>query len=255
MFRFVSSLLVALAATRAAAFAPSQSHAKFRNPTELYGNTKYPPPSPPIQDISYGEESRKYRRTIYTHDDWVKHRSPDRFWRNLRAIVASGVYKNLYKEVGATTAVAAFIVVWNGLTNGYDTFSGEHMDGVLNSLPMLVLPLAPFTLSSPSLGLLLGRSFLSALLFWFFLVAWNMFSFHKSHDMPSKKSYHFLLLTYTPVSFQDQHKLPKVRPFCLCLHGCKVLLFRLFVCKQPRISIRPDLYPMTGGTKHERTGE
>lgn len=49
--------------------------------------------SSPTLDIPYGETSRQYRRTVYTHDDWVKHRSPDRFLRNLASIPASGIYK------------------------------------------------------------------------------------------------------------------------------------------------------------------
>ena len=153
----VSSLLLALAspATAFAPISPAQL-ASSSSSTQLYGNTKQPPIVAPPKDISYGEESRKYRRTVYTHDDWVKHRSPDRFVRNLVAITSSGVYKNLAKEVVATTSVATFIVLYNMLAGGYDTFTGEHMDGVLSSLPVLALPLAPFTLASPSLGLLLG---------------------------------------------------------------------------------------------------
>ena len=45
------------------------------------------------KDIPYGETSRSFRRTVYSHDDWVKHRSPDRFLRNLWSIPASGIYK------------------------------------------------------------------------------------------------------------------------------------------------------------------
>jgi ion channel-forming bestrophin family protein len=48
-----------------------------------------------VTEIPYGEESRKYRRTVYSHDDWVKHRSPDRFWKNLRTTTNSGIYKVL----------------------------------------------------------------------------------------------------------------------------------------------------------------
>ena len=45
----------------------------------------------PIKDISYGEDSRKYRRTVYSHDDWKLHRSQDRFVYYLAAIFKSGV--------------------------------------------------------------------------------------------------------------------------------------------------------------------
>jgi hypothetical protein len=113
----------------------------------------------PIKDVSYGEESRQYRRTVYSHDDWVKHRSPDRFIYYLGAMVSSGVYKNLGREVTLTTAVAAFVCLWNALTGEYQDLDGVKHAGVLAEtlIPMLTLPLAPFTLASPSLGLLLGK--------------------------------------------------------------------------------------------------
>jgi predicted membrane chloride channel (bestrophin family) len=106
---------------------------------------------------SYGEGSRKFRRTVYSHDDWIRHRSPDRFIRNLSSFFASGVYKNLAMEVIATTAVATFIFLWNMIVGEYQDFSGMYHEGVLKDsiLPVLTLPLTPFTLSSSSLGLLL----------------------------------------------------------------------------------------------------
>lgn len=52
-----------------------------------------PPKLEKPKNIKYGEESRKFRRTVYTHEDWERHRSPDRFIRNLNSIMASGVYK------------------------------------------------------------------------------------------------------------------------------------------------------------------
>ena len=51
------------------------------------------PPDTATKDIPYGETSRKFRRTVYTHEDWVKHRSSDRFIKNLFSIVSSGIYK------------------------------------------------------------------------------------------------------------------------------------------------------------------
>lgn len=112
----------------------------------------------PIRDISYGEESRKYRRTVFTHNDWQNFRSPDRFWRNLLAITASGIYKNISKEVLASTSVAIFLVIYNAIVSGYIDFNGIQHDALITNqfLPVLALPLTPFTLASPSLGLLLG---------------------------------------------------------------------------------------------------
>ena len=50
---------------------------------------------------NYGEESRRYRRAVYRHEDWLKHRREDRLLRNLRGIFSSGVMRSLYPEVGA----------------------------------------------------------------------------------------------------------------------------------------------------------
>lgn len=112
---------------------------------------------PPPRDIAYGEESRKYRRTVYTHDDWVNHRSPDRFWRNIIAMPTSGVYKNLAKECIATTAVATAIVVYNALVGGYTDFGGVQHAAVLQNelLPKIGMPVSPFTVSGSFLGFLL----------------------------------------------------------------------------------------------------
>jgi hypothetical protein len=145
------------------AFAPQSARSSWTPPrtfsTVLNGNTKFPPALPPIKDISYGEESRKYRRTVYTHDDWVKHRNPDRFLYYLRSLFVSGVYKNVGREVLFTTLIAAFVVLWNGLLTGFTGLMGVKHAPILSSKlwPLLALPMTPFTLSSPSLGLLLGR--------------------------------------------------------------------------------------------------
>eukprot|EP00527_Entomoneis_sp_CCMP2396_P001721 CAMPEP_0198149500 /NCGR_PEP_ID=MMETSP1443-20131203/46894_1 /TAXON_ID=186043 /ORGANISM="Entomoneis sp., Strain CCMP2396" /LENGTH=411 /DNA_ID=CAMNT_0043814561 /DNA_START=141 /DNA_END=1376 /DNA_ORIENTATION=- len=107
------------------------------------------------KNIPYGERSRVYRRTVYTHDDWKKHRSQDRFAYYLSAIFRSGVYKNMFREVGATVTVAAFIVVYDCLTGGFSDFQGILHDPILPMLPIAKLPVLPFTLAAPSLGLLL----------------------------------------------------------------------------------------------------
>lgn len=127
--------------------------------TSINGNTKFAPSLPPIKDISYGEESRKYRRTVYSHDDWRKHRNPDRFLYYIVSFLSSGVYKNVGREVGFTTIIAAIVCLWNGLIGGFTDLDGVKHAAILSSnlLPLLTLPLAPFTLSSPSLGLLLGK--------------------------------------------------------------------------------------------------
>jgi ion channel-forming bestrophin family protein len=157
-----ANLLLATFVATATAFSSVQRATRTSLTKLSMDNTKQPPTLPPIRDISYGEESRKYRRTIFTHDDWVNFRSPDRFWRNLEAVTSSGIYKNVGKEILATTGVAAFVVLYNGLVGGFQDLSGNTMDPIIQAsfLPIIGLPLAPFTLSSPSLGLLLGRHLL-----------------------------------------------------------------------------------------------
>ena len=114
---------------------------------------------PPIKDISYGEASRQYRRTVYSHDDWRKHRRSDRFIYYLLSLGVSGVYKNIGREVLATTSIATLVCLYNTLcVSGYTDFEGVQHAALFSSqfLPKIGLPLAPFTLASPSLGLLLG---------------------------------------------------------------------------------------------------
>jgi hypothetical protein len=123
------------------------------------------PEIPPPQDIAYGEESRKYRRTVYSHDDWVKFRDPNRFVRNLLYTRASGVYKNVGNEVSAVTAVAVAVVLYNCIATGYSDFEGIKQAALVPGLPTAVLPMEAFTLGSPSLGLLLG-TFLAASTVW-----------------------------------------------------------------------------------------
>jgi hypothetical protein len=120
-----------------------------------------PPKLGPAKDISYGENSRKFRRTVYTHEDWVRHRSPDRFFRYIASVPTSGIYKNLARELCFLTAITAVVVFYNGLITGYQDINGIAHGPVWSSplLPPLTLPMQPFALASPSLGLLLGKLF------------------------------------------------------------------------------------------------
>jgi len=115
------------------------------------------PGIPAPRSISYGEESRKFRRTVYTHDDWVRHRSSDRFVRNVVSILTSGIYKNIAKEVWFVVLSAAAIILWNAITGDFQDLASVSHPGLLKNtlIPVLTLPLTPFTLSSASLGLLL----------------------------------------------------------------------------------------------------
>jgi len=99
--------------------------------------------------VPYGETSRKYRRTVFKHDDWVNHRqSSSKVFDNLQSMFFSGVVRQLRPQVGAVTAVAAFVMGWN--MGAVELAASNNI-----WLPTLILPTVPFTLSSPALGLLL----------------------------------------------------------------------------------------------------
>lgn len=108
---------------------PSSSPSSLRIPsTELNivisgqddGNTQVK-----VKKLTYGEESRVYRRTVYTSDDWVRHRDPDRFFRNLISLLDSGIVVQLFKEVSAVMLIAFFAVLWNAVAvDGFDDFDG-----------------------------------------------------------------------------------------------------------------------------------
>ena len=102
--------------------------------------------------VPYGEQSRKYRRTVFKHDDWVNHRSSSsRVFDNLQSLFFSGVVRQLRPQVTAVSAVAVFVLMWNiGLVSNIEANQDIAFD-----LPIIALPILPFTLSSPALGLLL----------------------------------------------------------------------------------------------------
>ena len=89
----------------------------------------------------------------------MRHRSSDRFFRNISSFASSGIYKSLLKEVAATTTIASFIVVWNMIFGEYQDLMSVTHNGILHDsfIPVLALPLATFTVTSPALGLLLGE--------------------------------------------------------------------------------------------------
>mmetsp|Transcript_25776 Transcript_25776/g.29464 ORF Transcript_25776/g.29464 Transcript_25776/m.29464 type:complete len:449 (-) Transcript_25776:59-1405(-) len=105
--------------------------------------------------VPYGEKSRRFRRTVFQHGDWVEHRSSNsRIMKNLQSMLFSGVVRQLRSQVGTVAAVAAFVLTWNlGIFP-----SLLNLWPGLQSFPFItpiILPSIPFTLSSPALGLLL----------------------------------------------------------------------------------------------------
>ena len=57
------------------------------------------------QVTSDKEESRKYRRNVFQPNDWVKHRSSDRYQRHITSMFTSG---NVTSLLGPTLAVSGW---------------------------------------------------------------------------------------------------------------------------------------------------
>ena len=161
-------LLLGVSTNNAAAFVSNKTPVSKLSPTSLEVIDTVD------ERTLYSEQSRKFRRTVYTHDDWVKHRSPDRFYRNIASIPSSGIYKSIAKEVYATSAVAAFVVAWGCIFGDYQDLSGVTHDGPLKDsiIPVLSVPLSAFTLSSPFMGLLLSKH--QSYFFHFLVVKWTL---------------------------------------------------------------------------------
>jgi hypothetical protein len=102
------------------------------------------------------EMARRYRRTVYTHDDWKKHRQSDRFLIYLGSMFRSGVFENSKNEVLLTTAFAAIICVYNGLAGGYTGLDGVAYPATIPG-QVIGLPINAFTVTGSSLSLLLSK--------------------------------------------------------------------------------------------------
>jgi len=110
-----------------------------------------------IPPENYAEESRKFRRTVYGHEDWVKHRSSTRLFRNLATTLDSGVVRALGTEVATVTLIALAVTLGNMVVGGYDDLSYVHQPALLANSPFkqISMPALPFTLTMPALALLL----------------------------------------------------------------------------------------------------
>ena len=107
------------------------------------------------QGSEYQEAVRQYRRTVFMHDDWEKHRSTDRFFKSLMTIGESGVIRARGKELSIVAGISSFLVAWNTLAAGYTDFDLVKHPALIPHLPTLFLPFSIFSLTSGSLGLLL----------------------------------------------------------------------------------------------------
>ena len=147
----VSTRTFTLAATNEATFVGPWKHrllleVKPHKTPELFAaNERKPPEAEKDHEklaamvVPFGESSRKYVRTVYGHSDWIRHRSESRVFRNIRqGIFRAGAWRQLRREVGSVVALSILVVFWNAL------FECK-----------LGLPVTPFMMSSPALGLML----------------------------------------------------------------------------------------------------
>lgn len=109
--------------------------------------------------ISYGERSRRYRRDVFAYGDWIRHRDSERFIGNLVDIFNSGIVNQLSNDCLLLGFLSTCIVLYNSLiVTGYDGFfDGIHHNPIVTgTYPILSMPGAFFTLTSPFLSFLLG---------------------------------------------------------------------------------------------------
>ncbi|WIA30614.1 hypothetical protein OEZ86_000694 [Tetradesmus obliquus] len=93
------------------------------------------------------EESRVWRRTMYTFPDWKKHRSSYRYVHHMHTILESRIVRGLLRPVLVLTLAAAAVAA-------YQTLHAKQL--LLSFLPALpILPIEPFQLTSFALSLLL----------------------------------------------------------------------------------------------------
>jgi predicted membrane chloride channel (bestrophin family) len=106
---------------------------------------------------AYSEAARPYRRSVFFHENWVKHRSKDRYRTEMATFFDSGVIRGLSTEILGVTGIAAAVIGINMLIGGYDDLSMVHHAAPF-PVPLVKdfsLPALPFQIAMPALSLLL----------------------------------------------------------------------------------------------------
>lgn len=93
------------------------------------------------------ESNRKFRTTVYGAADWRRHRSSGRHFAELRNMPFSNILRGVFPQSLSVTLFAGFICLYNRAL--------ELNPSLRAYLPLLAFPGLPFSLMSPSLGLLL----------------------------------------------------------------------------------------------------
>lgn len=92
------------------------------------------------------ERGMRKRRTFYSHDDWLQHRSSIRHYRHFASSFSSRVILSLIPPVGTVTAISLAVALYNSVV----------LSGWLPSfIPLLHASPLSFQLTAPALALLL----------------------------------------------------------------------------------------------------
>jgi hypothetical protein len=152
----IAALAAVCLSTSVAAFAPPQVKTLPDQSSTALSVSRIPRNDG--SGLPYGERSRPYRRSFFTQPDWENHRSRDRFFGNLLTFFKSGVVRQLKKELFIMASASTFIWGFNSFgVAGWEDFQGIQHEGLLPFFRTLEMPSVFFTLSSPSLSLLLGK--------------------------------------------------------------------------------------------------
>ena len=107
---------------------------------------------------SYAERRRKLRRDYYTHENWLRARSKNRFTGTIAKMIESGVVRQLYDEVLSIGILSTLVCLWNLVcVTGWEGIRRKYHAPLFHHLPLVKLPLEPFTISASALSLLLGK--------------------------------------------------------------------------------------------------
>lgn len=92
------------------------------------------------------ERGMQRRRTFYSHDDWLQHRSSTRHYRHFRSSFSSRAILSLIPPVGTVTAISVAVALYNTIV----------LSGWLPSfVPVLHASPLSYQLTAPALALLL----------------------------------------------------------------------------------------------------
>eukprot|EP00270_Netrium_digitus_P009712 TRINITY_DN296_c0_g1_i2.p1 TRINITY_DN296_c0_g1~~TRINITY_DN296_c0_g1_i2.p1 ORF type:complete len:476 (+),score=106.70 TRINITY_DN296_c0_g1_i2:138-1565(+) len=118
-----------------------------KGPTGVTSMSLVPPSILDVETVDKGKFTAIPRkRTVFTFEDWRRHKSSGRYWRHIKTMLTSSVITSLAPPVAVMTGISVFVAIWNTLV----------ASGALPAwIPILHLSNLPFSLTSPALSFLL----------------------------------------------------------------------------------------------------